>query len=204
MKFLRTNMLVMFLLSACTVSTVKHLKETSTDITSFKNPYFADAEKDYVYKTNITAYSHQFGGLMIIKKMANRHHRIVFTTEMGNKMFDAELNNGNFKINFIVEQLDRKALIHTLEKDFSILLQDNVDVVQSFENEYFRVYKSSLDKRFNYYFTNKTNRQLEKIINTTKTKEKVEISFKSKDGLTADFVLIEHKDIKLKVQLVAI
>ncbi|PID70019.1 MAG: hypothetical protein CR985_03150 [Flavobacteriales bacterium] len=185
MKFLRTNMLVMFLLSACTVSTVKHLKETSTDITSFKNPYFADAEKDYVYKTNITAYSHQFGGLMIIKKMANRHHRIVFTTEMGNKMFDAELNNGNFKINFIVEQLDRKALIHTLEKDFSILLQDK-------------------DKRFNYYFTNKTNRQLEKIINTTKTKEKVEISFKSKDGLTADFVLIEHKDIKLKVQLVAI
>jgi hypothetical protein len=43
--------------------------------------------------------------------------------------------------------------------------------------------------------------QLQKIVNTTKTKEKVEIDFTSHEGNIADFISIKHKNIKLTIDL---
>ena len=43
--------------------------------------------------------------------------------------------------------------------------------------------------------------QLEKIVNTSKSKEKLEIDFISDDGKIADTIAIKHNNIKLKIDL---
>lgn len=204
MKYFLINILIIIGLTSCILSTTKHLKESESDLKFFKNPYFSDVAKDYVYKANVTAYGHRFSGLMIIKKLGHNYHRIVFTTEFGNKMFDAELLDANFTINFIADELDRKILVNTLKNDFKILLQDDNPVLVTYGNESHKVYKTKSNRRFNYYFVNKQYSQLEKIVNTTKTKEKIIINFTSKDGEIADEVRIEHKGLKLTIELVAI
>lgn len=204
MKYFLINILLLFALTSCTLSTTKGLTPVSTKQTTIGNPYFSDAGKDYVYKANITAYGHRFGGLMIVKKIGDMHHRIVFTTEMGNKMLDAELKRDHFTLNFIADALNRKMLLKTLERDFKILLREKSKVVRAFENADFIIYKSERDGRFNFYFMNKANNRLAQVVNTTRAKEKVIIDFTSKDGKIAESILIEHKDLKLRIALVAI
>ena len=106
----------------------------------------------------------------------------------------------NKKINI---DLNKKILINTLQRDFKILLQEEVVIDKTYQNEEFSIFKNNNEKRFNYYFVHKENNKLEKLINTSKTKEKVIFSFKSDDGEMARKVLIEHKNIKLKIGLKA-
>lgn len=203
MRFFLTSLFAISLLYSCTLATTKDLVDTENTVKTFKNTYFADSIKDYVYKANFEVYGHEFSGILIIKKLADLHHKIVFTTEFGTKMMDVELNKNDFIIHFIADDLNKKFLINTLKKDFRILLQEEVTVSNSYQNEDFIVFKNNSDKRYNYYFINKENNQLEKLVNTSKRKEKVIFSFKSDDGRTARKILIEHKNIKLTIGLKA-
>jgi len=203
MRFLQISLIAILSLSSCALATTKGLEEVEITATSIKNPYFADSAKDYVYKANFEVYGHEFSGILIIKKLATQHHKVVFATEFGTKMLDMELNNDNFTINFIANDLNKKILINTLKKDFEILLQEEVSVSKSYQNEQFRILSNNDGGRSNYYFIRKENNYLEKLINTSKTKEKVIFNFKSKDGKLAKEVLVEHKNIKLTIGLKA-
>ena len=86
------------------------------------NPYFSNSNQDYVYKAHIEVYNHNFGVLFILKKIAEKQHRIVFTTEMGNTLFDFSFNNEDFKVNYILDDLNKKILINILRKDFKALI----------------------------------------------------------------------------------
>ncbi len=196
-------MFVVFFFSSCTLATTKGLSEAKTDIVTYKNPYFADVAKDYVYKANFEVYGHEFSGILIIKKLATQHHKVVFTTEFGAKIIDLELNNDDFTINFIADDLNKKILINTLKKDFRILLQEDVIVNKTYQNDYFNVYQCKINNSFNHYFVNKETNFLEKLVNTSKKKEKVIFIFKSDDGLRARKISIEHKNVKLKISLKA-
>ena len=59
--------------------------------------------------------------------------------------------------------------------DFSLLIAEKANVLQVYQSEKHRIYKTQDEKRFNFYFLENGSEQLEKIVNTTKTKEKVEI-----------------------------
>ncbi|MET2985337.1 hypothetical protein [Aureibaculum conchae] len=203
MRFFLTSFFAVTLFISCTLSTTKGLVETDVTISTFKNPYFSDTTRDYVYKANFEVYGYEFSGILIIKKLAVQHHKVVFTTEFGTKMLDMELNNDNFTIHFIADDLNRKLLINTLQKDFKILLKENVVITKAYQNDRFNIFKTSNDKRFNYYFINKETNNLEKSVNTSKTKEKVIFNFKSDDGKLARKVLIEHENMKLKIGLKA-
>jgi len=188
-------------LHSCTLSTTKNLVETKTKITTYTNPYFSDVKKDYVYKATIEVYGKHLGGLMIIKKIANMHHRVVFTTEFGSRILDIELTGTDFKINFVLEELNKKILLNTLKKDFKILLQENHAVEKAYTNDDAIVYQSKTDKRTNFFFVSDCSRDLEKIVNTSKTKEKVIITFGKVVKALAKEISIDHKNIKLRINL---
>lgn len=176
------------------------MTQTKNSISSFKNTYFADTSKDYVYKANIEVYGHHIGGMLIIKKIKEKHHRVVLSTEIG-KAFDFEFVDGVFKKNYVFEDMDKAIIINTLEKDFKLLLREDNSVLKQYADAEYDVYQSQQEKRYNFYFTNKETKELRKIVNTSKSKEKVEVLFVEVQGNLAEKVQLDHKSIKLKIDL---
>jgi hypothetical protein len=199
-QFLLINCLLAIVLVSCG-SVTKNYTPKKLDKMSFEVPYFSDSKTDYVYKTNITVYGHDMSGIFIAKKINDTTHRVVFTTEFGNKLLDFEISKKTFKINSIVSELDRKILINTLKEDFRLLLKKEYLLQEQFENESDNIYKSADGKRDNYLFVSKKEQKLEKVVHSSKTKEKITITFTLENDIFAKKVVILHQNIKLKIEL---
>ena len=61
--------------------------------------------------------------------------------------------------------------------------------------------KTPLNRLNNYLFENKSDKRLTKLTHATKSKEKVLIQFEGKNTTFAEKIIIEHKNIKLKIEL---
>src|SRR6478672_10112312 len=134
---------LLFQLVSCKPYQVQDAVTKQTSIKEFKNPYFDNPEIDYVYKAQIEVYGNKLGGIFVAKKISDSVHRVVFTTEFGNKLMDFQLSDNDFKVNYIIEQLDKKIVLNTLEDDFRLLLKVNYQISESFEGSSFNVYKSN-------------------------------------------------------------
>ncbi len=203
MRFFQISLLF-FILSSCSLSTTRDLVEQSVDNKLVLNNYFSDKKVDYLYKARISIYNKNFGGVLIIKKIGEAHHRIVFTTEMGNKIFDFEIINDDFKVNQINDELNIKMVLKTLESDFQILVKQYINVNKKFNSEFDYVYQSIFKKNNNYYFYKKETKHLSKIISTSKNKEKFIINFAQIKNEIAGNIILEHKNFKLKIDLTLI
>jgi hypothetical protein len=205
MQKLTTRLLVTSLLLAVLISCKSYHIEGATKVasatTNFQNLYFSNPETDYVYKAHIEVYGNDLSGIFVVKKVNDSMHRVVLTTDFGNKLLDFELSETDFKVNYIVDDLNKKLIINTLRKDFVLLLKTNYKVDEVFENEESMVYKSKESNRINYLYKSKKDNSCTKLINASKTKEKVTFSFLPKNTTFAESVLIQHYNIKLKIEL---
>ena len=199
-QFLLINCFLAIILVSCG-SVTKNYTPKKLDKTSYEVPYFSDSKTDYVYKTNISVYGNELSGIFIAKKINDTTHRIVFTTEFGNKLMDFEISETDFKVNSIVSELDRKILINTLKEDFRLLLKKQYLIQEQFENESNNIYKSADGKRDNYIFVSKKDQKLQKIVHASKTKEKFTLYFNSENNIFAENIQIIHQNIKLKIEL---
>jgi hypothetical protein len=199
-QFLLINCFLAIVLVSCG-SVTKNYTPKKLDKTSYEVPYFSDSKTDYVYKTNITVYGNEISGIFIAKKINDTVHRIVFTTEFGNKLLDFEISDNTFKVNSIVSELDRKILINTLKEDFRLLLKKEYLIQEQFENESDDIYKSKDGKRDNYLFISKKDHRLEKVVHSSQTKEKFTLTFTSENNIFAEKIQIIHQNIKLKIEL---
>ena len=200
--FLIINLYLVLVFASCgTKKIAKDLKLVALESTIYKSPYFSNPEIDYVYKANINVYGNELSGILIAKKINDTTHRVVFTTEFGNKLLDFEISELNFKINSIVDELNKKILISTLKKDFRLILRSDYLIKEQLEDGNSKVYKSSDGKNFNYLYINKFDGKLYKIISASKRKEKIKIDFASEKNSVADTIVIQHYDIKLRIQL---
>ena len=200
MKYL-INFCLFICFTSCSLPTTKGFIETSVSITEYQNLYFSNPTEDYVYKAKIKAFNKNFGGLLIVKKIATKNHRIVFTTEFGNKIFDFEINNGKTTTHFILEQLNKGVIIKTLQRDFETLTKEYNTVQKTFKSNNFIIYKSKLKSRYNYYFIDKTTKELDKIVHATKTKEKTIFSFNKATKNKALKINIQHKNLPIIIDL---
>ena len=166
------------------------------------NPYFSDSSKDYIYKASIDAFSNHFGGILVIKKIDEKEHRVVFTTEMGSTIFDFSFMGDDFKVNRIIKQLDKQLLINILKKDFGALIKENLSPEETYESENEEIKKVQLDKK-SYFYTFKNSR-LESISRVGNQKAKVVFEFSKINDDLANQIKIIHKNIKLKIELTAI
>ncbi|MBS7230404.1 hypothetical protein KHA90_05150 [Flavobacterium psychroterrae] len=199
-QFLIINCFLAIVLVSCG-SVTKNYTPKKLDKTSYQVPYFSDSKTDYVYKTNITVYGNEISGIFIAKKINDTTHRIVFTTEFGNKLLDFEISDTDFKVNSIVSELDRKILINTLKEDFRLLLKKEYLIQEQFGNDSADIYKSKDGKRDNYLFVSKKDHKLEKVIHSSQTKEKFTLTFSSENNIFAEKIEIVHQNIKLKIEL---
>ncbi len=189
------------LVTSCALQITKGWVTSKVKQDIVENPYFSDTDTDYVYKAKINIYERRFGGILIIKKIDRREHRVVFTTEFGSKLFDFLYRGECFRKNFVMEELDKKFIVKTLQQDFKLLISEKATVIEQYNNDYDEIFKTSDDKRTNFYFINKKTHTLDKIVNTTINKEKVEVLFKEIVDEEVNKIHISHHNINLQIEL---
>lgn len=198
MRFLLSS--IFFFLVACgSYPKKQNFNETPSEKVEIINSYFSDPIQDYVYKADIKVFKNSFSGIFIIKKLGEKHHRIVFTTEMGNKLFDFEFLQENFKINHILPEMDKKVLINVLKRDFFALIEEKPFSLKIYSKGDFRMNQADLLSKKHYYLFE--NGLLNKIVRVGKVKEKVTFLFSGINDNIARDIDIQHQNIKLKIHL---
>jgi hypothetical protein len=192
---------ICLLVFSCASYPIKNNFQNVDDLTDIQNPYFSDPNQDYIYKAKIDVYDNTFGGIFIIKKIGEKHHRLAFTTEMGNKIFDFSFNKDDFKVNYILKDLDKKIIINILKRDFKILISEKFQTQKTFVLNGEIIKKTEIDKKLYYYFETP---ELSQILRVKNGKEKVRFLFKEINGHIAQRIQILHSNIKLNINLKAI
>lgn len=196
--FLLINLFA-FLVLSCGSSPVKDLAPMPVKNSIYYSGYFSDPKIDYVYKTNISVYGNELSGICIIKKI-NDAHRVVFTTEFGNKLLDFEISENDFKVNAIVEELDRKMLINTLVADFRLLLREKFDIQAQFEEADSDILQSKSGNRYDYLYVSKADGKLSQLRHASKRKEKINIIYLSENNIFAEKIIVQHYNIRLRIE----
>ena len=181
---------------SCKSYQVKDAVSVDNSLQFVQNQYFSDVSLDYVYKTHIEIYGNKMGGIFIAKRINDTIHRMVLTTDFGNKLLDFEVSENSFKVNFIIDNLDKKIIINTLRDDFRTLLQVNSKVFKTYKRNNEVIYQTENNA---YYYFDEVSNNLTKIIKTNKRKEKVIFTFNPKKTTLAENINIQHNNIKLRI-----
>ncbi|MCD1115756.1 hypothetical protein [Chryseobacterium turcicum] len=192
--------LICLLLVSCKTYKLTDVKSVSNSEKTVENLYFSSKE-DYVYKCQMDIYKNHVSGILILKKISETTHRVVLTSDFGNKLIDFEVSENDFKLNYVLPDLDKKIVINFLKSDFQELLKQKYAVHESFENENSKIYLSKIDKKNYYLFFNKENNMLKQIIYTKNNKEKIDFTFDAKTPIFADSLNLQHKDFKINIKL---
>ena len=192
---------LLMVLVSCKSFKLEDSKPAFNNKTEVKNLYFSSKDIDYLYRGKITAYGNTISGLMVIKKISNTFHRVVMTTDFGNKLLDFEISEHAFNIHYIIPDLDREIVKKILERDFRMLLKENFLIEDAFENRNHLIYTSLNGLEKYYLFYKQSTGILEKIVFTHKEREKLTFTYEGKNPIFADSIAIKHKDIKLNIHL---
>ncbi|BEV04850.1 hypothetical protein [Chryseobacterium gambrini] len=192
--------LIFILFTSCKTYRLTEVKPIPSSEKAVENLYFSSNE-DYVYKCQMDIYKNHVSGILIIKKISETTHRVVLTSDFGNKLIDFEISEDDFKLNYVLPDLDKKIVINFLRNDFQQLLKQKYPVTDSFENENSKIYLSKMDKKEYYLFFNKENNLLKQIVYTKNKKEKIDFTFDAKKNTFADSLNLQHKDFKINIKL---
>src|SRR5436190_13751389 len=106
----------------------RNINVNTTCLLPFK-PVFTKA----LYTTTVDVVGKHLSGLLLVKAMPDSSTRLVFSNEMGFKYFDFEFSAaGDFKVYYILPQMDKAAVLTTLRKDFELLLMQHLDTGKAF------------------------------------------------------------------------
>ncbi len=204
---MRRSLLLSFLYSSlfllvmsCTSYQLKDVTSVSKIQKTAENLYFS-SKTDYIYKCQMDIYKNHISGIVIIKKINDTTHRVVMTSDFGNKMIDFEISENDFKLHYVLADLDKKMVINFLKNDFQELLKQKYPVSESFENNDSVIHLSDNGKKRYYLFFDKEKGTLSQIIYTLNNKEKIDFSFEAKKHTFAETVNLQHKDFKINIKL---
>ncbi|PQA93521.1 hypothetical protein B0A69_10975 [Chryseobacterium shigense] len=192
--------LVLLLIVSCKSYQLTDAQPVKTSEKTVENLYFSSGE-DYVYKCQMDIYKNHVSGILIIKKLNETTHRVAMTSDFGNKLIDFEISENDFKLNYVLPDLDKKIIINFLKNDFRELLKRKFPVSESFENKDAKIFLSKADNRAYYLFFNKNDGLLKSIIYTKNNKEKIDFTFEAKKHIFADSLNLRHKDFKINIKL---
>jgi hypothetical protein len=190
-----------FLLIAC-LSPYKKLQKTTGDVTCVQKfkPLFIST----LYKTQVSVTGKQISGILLFKTMPDSSLRIVFSNEMGFKFFDFEFSaNNGFKVFYIMDQLDKKAVIKTLRKDFELVLLLHSEPAKAFilKDSQYNYFAFPQEKGVNYYITDPACNQLLRIEKASKKKPVVIALMQDYRNGIPDTIGISHKNFKFTIGL---
>jgi hypothetical protein len=142
---------------------------------------------------------------MVIKPFTINSYRVLFITEIGIKIFDMEFNkNGDFRLHYCLDALNRKLVIKILKNDIGLMLDSipktNIRTLQNRENGR-TIIRAKDNTGVKYYFLGYKTNRVDKIIQTRGLFKKMEMQFYSNNGYELDSVKISHNNINLSINL---
>lgn len=142
-------------------------------------------------------------GILLFKKMEDSSTRVVFQNEMGISFFDFEWDRSDrFSVKQVIPQLDRPALIKTLQKDLQLLMMRGIDITteRNFQTSGALYQRYPLERGTVYYVSE--NGQLKRIENVGKKKvTTIFIGPKTTPTALPETVLIKHHKANFSIQL---
>lgn len=170
-------------------------------------PVFSNHADLLLFKTNISIYGKAFSGLLATKQLQPADYRVIFTTELGMKLFDFEFTDSAFTLHYCVPQFNRQALLKTIQQDIEILLMNRLDPSQvsyfTDRQKNYTIGRITSGKFSDYYFLN--NQEINKpLIKIEHAKGQVKKTTFTLDNYMEDIpghILIQHHNIKLKIEL---
>lgn len=205
MKNLLLSSFIAVLISGCTLGHYGRLNKTIKPESPSPKSIFGENFNSFLFKTNIRVYGKDFSGLLVTKQMQPNDYRVIFTTELGMKLFDFEFKDTSFTLHYCVPQFNKPALLKTIQKDIQILLMNDVktEIFEVFTNpkDSCYVYRIKNNKLHNYYFLDQSNKLLVKIEHAKKNTKKTTFTLNNYSDNFPSTILIQHHDIKLKIEL---
>lgn len=190
-----------FMLAGCS-AVYKNLQPAAGNINDIEK--FRPDFKVALYKAEIDVTSHHLSGLLLIKTLPDSSIRMVFSNEMGFKFFDFGFKpNGDFKVYAIIKQMDKKPVIKTLKKDFSLimLLKQGTQTAYIRKDDQNVYYIFPQQKGYFCYVTNKTGSELVRMEIASPTKPIVQAIMRNYENRIPDTIGITHKNFSFTIGL---
>lgn len=170
-------------------------------LSKFKPAFGADW-----YDASVDVMSNHISGLILFKTMPDSALHVAFTSKTGLKFFDFEFKqNGDFKVFYIIDQLNKKIIINALRKDFEIIMMRSVKSIDKIfleqENTWFAAPNSQ--KGMDYYVTDKDCTRLIKIENAGR-KKALEVRFSTFEGGLPLNIHLKHLTFDMEINLTKI
>lgn len=156
------------------------------------------------YDAGIDVIGKHISGLLLIKEMPDHSKRIVFTNEGGITFFDFGFDvTGNFKVHYVIKQLDKKAVVRLLRDDFALLLGIPFEnpVWHSWEMGNERYFGVSEKNEYHYFITDKDCGSLHRLESGSKRKRKLTIEMTGDDAQNPDSITLQHHTFAMKINL---
>jgi hypothetical protein len=143
---------------------------------------------------------------MVIKYLTKESCRVVYITEVGIKVFDMEFfRNGDFRLHYCVDAINRKFIIKTLKNDIGLMLagipSNNKIKLSKDRKQNKTLIKSTAGPGTSFYLLNNATLRVEEILTKKNFQKKVEIQYFSNNLSELDSVRIRHYNLRLNILL---
>ena len=195
-SFLLCSFLLVFVSCA---SYTKDFEPKERTIERFTPDYLKDFEEKS-FKISIDAFGNNFGGILAVKKLEINHYRLAFLNEFGGKILDFEIIERELKLNYAIEELDRKILLNLLEKDFAMLFSEENWIEAEYSNHENRALQVSkfIDNKNLYYQFDPSGKLLKIILANGKEDIKIDLNDWEKSFPKIE---ISHGKMPIKIYL---
>lgn len=157
-----------------------------------------------LYKASIDVSGHHLSGLLVIKAMPDSSWRAVFTNEAGVTFVDIGFQrDGSYTVHHAIRQLNRKAVLVTLEKDFALII--GLPFQQGLPSRFTageEVYFGIRQKKESYYFiTRKDCASLQRMERGSDRKRVVSIDVPGTSYPTPSQLVLQHHTFDMQIKL---
>jgi hypothetical protein len=203
MRSLLLSSLFIALLCSCNSGHYKSLERSSTTAAAPK-PIFGENFNSFLFKANIDVYGRKLSGLLITKQVEPRNYRVIFTTELGIKLFDFEFRDSSFTLHYSIPQFNRPKLLNMIRQDIQTLLMNDLNpsalIQLQTKDKTLDVFKQDDELHDLYYFSDKSGK-LERIERGRKNSKRVTYHLQEYKDQFPNRILIDHHDAKLDMEL---
>ncbi len=205
MKNLLLSNIILLFFSACSIAHYGSLAKIKDADNTPPSSLFGENFNSYLFKTNIRVYGRDFSGLLITKQLEPNDYRVIFTTELGMKLFDFEFKDTAFTLHYCVPQFNRPKLLSTIQQDISILLMNDLKGKSILsligKNSFYKIKRIDTGKYSNYYFFEKDSNRLIKIEHSKRFTKKIVFMLTEYQENFPNTIIIKHSNIRLKIEL---
>lgn len=162
-------------------------------------PYFDSIQKEFLYTAKIKTYDNQFNGILVVKRVDDNKKRVALITDFGNTLMDFEIFNDEVKVNYMLDDLNKKIIVNKLKKYFQLLVHADYAIEALNKTNDKLIYTSELQSKRVFIYEDTTG-NINRLKQVSRFKEKVEIDFYSENSTYADSIHFKSNEIPLEMK----